>query len=104
MNLVSQLATQQEQFKNLLTGIDRGIQDHLAWNQRLLRCALLRDPPGEDIVHLDAHQHCQTTLDLPPRPAARRWTLLGHGGASGAAMIGWLTTAGTSGHPTRPAQ
>jgi diguanylate cyclase len=59
MDLVNQLATQQDQFKKLLAGIDRGIQDHLAWNQRLLRCALLRDPPGEDILNLDAYQHCQ---------------------------------------------
>lgn len=59
MDVENQRMTQQDQFKNLLAGIDRGIQDHLAWNQRLLRCALLRDTPGEDIVHPDAHQHCQ---------------------------------------------
>ena len=42
----------------LLNGIDRGIESHLAWNQRLLRCALLRESPGEDVMHLRAHTMC----------------------------------------------
>lgn len=45
-------------FENLLTGIDRGLQAHLAWNQQLMRCALLRESPGEDMMSPDAHQHC----------------------------------------------
>jgi diguanylate cyclase (GGDEF)-like protein len=43
----------------LLCGIDQGLQDHMAWNQRLLRCALLRENPGEDVLAADAHQRCR---------------------------------------------
>lgn len=43
----------------LLEGIDHGIEAHLAWNQRLLRCALLRESPGEDVLRPDAHSLCR---------------------------------------------
>lgn len=43
----------------LLSGIDRGIEVHLSWTQRLLRCALLRESPGDDMLGPDAHDHCQ---------------------------------------------
>jgi len=43
----------------LLQGIDSGIQAHLAWNQKLLRCALLRKTPGDDMLRPQAHLHCQ---------------------------------------------
>ena len=43
----------------LLQGIDSGIQAHLAWNQKLLRCALLRKTPGDDMMRPQAHLHCQ---------------------------------------------
>ncbi|MCM2479094.1 diguanylate cyclase [Serpentinimonas maccroryi] len=43
----------------LLRGIDRGIEAHLAWNQRLLRCALLRESPGDDMLRPTAHHLCQ---------------------------------------------
>ncbi len=42
----------------LLDGINRGIESHLAWNQRLFRCALLRESPGDDVMHLRAHTLC----------------------------------------------
>ena len=42
----------------LLDGIDRGIESHLAWNQRLFRCALLHESPGEDVLHPRAHTLC----------------------------------------------
>ncbi len=47
-----------QNFDSLLTGIDRGIQAHLAWNQRLMRCALLHESPGEDMMQPDAHRRC----------------------------------------------
>jgi len=43
----------------LLGGIDRGIEAHLAWNQRLLRCALLRESPGDELTGPDADLRCQ---------------------------------------------
>lgn len=43
----------------LLDGMDRGIEAHLAWNQRLLRCALLRESPGDDVLRPQAHTLCR---------------------------------------------
>ena len=43
----------------LLDGIDRGIEAHLVWNQRLVRCALLRESPGHDMLRPDAHALCR---------------------------------------------
>ncbi len=42
----------------LVQGIDHGIEAHLAWNQHLLRCALLHESPGDDVFRPDAHAHC----------------------------------------------
>lgn len=46
------------QLEGLIAGIDDGIQAHLAWNQRLMRCALLHESPGEDMLLPDAHRRC----------------------------------------------
>lgn len=46
-------------FNKLVTGIDQGIDAHLAWNQRLFRCALLREAPGVDVQLINAHELCQ---------------------------------------------
>lgn len=46
-------------YNELLVGIDEGINAHLAWNQRLLRCALLRESPGHDVMLPNAHELCQ---------------------------------------------
>jgi diguanylate cyclase (GGDEF)-like protein len=43
----------------MLEGIDRGIEAHLAWNQRLLRCALLHESPGDDMLRPQAHTLCR---------------------------------------------
>lgn len=48
----------QPNFQNLLTGIDRGIEAHLAWNQRLMRCVMSHESPGEDMLQPDAHRRC----------------------------------------------
>ena len=46
-------------YNELLIGIDHGIDAHLAWNQRLFRCALLRESPGNDVMLSNAHELCQ---------------------------------------------
>lgn len=43
----------------LVEGIDKGIEAHLAWNQKLMRCALLHESPGEDMMRPQAHQLCR---------------------------------------------
>lgn len=48
----------QHHFDSLIDGIDHGIEAHLAWNQRLMRCALLHESPGEDMMLPDAHRRC----------------------------------------------
>lgn len=45
-------------FESLIAGIDQGIQAHVAWSQRLMRCALLHESPGEDMMQPDAHRRC----------------------------------------------
>lgn len=47
-----------ETLGHLRLGIDAGIQAHLAWNQRLLRCALLLETPGDDMLRPQAHLLC----------------------------------------------
>lgn len=43
----------------LVAGIDLAIEAHLSWTQRLMRCALLRESPGEEMLNSDAHLLCQ---------------------------------------------
>ncbi|MCE9582603.1 MAG: diguanylate cyclase [Planctomycetes bacterium] len=45
--------------EDLLDGIDRGVEAHLAWNQKLLRCALLRQSPGEEMLSANAPELCR---------------------------------------------
>jgi diguanylate cyclase (GGDEF)-like protein len=50
--------------ESLLAGIDQGIQDHLEWNQRLMRCALLRESPGGEVLLPDADRRCRLGMWL----------------------------------------
>lgn len=59
MTHVSRLAVQQNELNGLLQGIDQGIQDHLAWNQKLIRWALMHERPDEDMLRSDSYQSCQ---------------------------------------------
>lgn len=59
MTHVSRLAVQQNELNGLLQGIDRGIQDHLAWNQKLIRWALMHERPEADMLRADSYQSCQ---------------------------------------------
>lgn len=45
--------------EDLLGRIDRGIESHLEWTQRLLRCSVLRESPGDDVLRADAHRLCR---------------------------------------------
>lgn len=42
----------------LMQGLDKGVEAHLGWTQRLLRCALLRESPGAEMVGAAPHLHC----------------------------------------------
>ncbi len=54
----------------LIGGIDAGVQAHLAWNHRLLRCALLRESPGDDMLRPEAHTICRFGVWLARERAA----------------------------------
>lgn len=42
----------------LIQGLDHGIEAHLSWTQRLLRCALLHESPGDEMVGAAPHLSC----------------------------------------------
>jgi len=42
----------------LVVDLDAAVQAHLGWSRRVLRCAVLREPPGDDVLAPDAHQLC----------------------------------------------
>jgi len=44
--------------------LDEAEQYHMAWTRRLLRCAVLRESPGADLLADDAHQRCHFNLWL----------------------------------------
>jgi len=39
--------------------LDAAIEAHLAWTRRVLRCAVLRTSPGDDVLAVDAPCRCQ---------------------------------------------
>lgn len=42
--------------------LDEAAQSHMAWTRRLLRCAVLRSAPDDDLLAADAHLHCPFAL------------------------------------------
>ncbi len=42
--------------------LDQASQSHMAWTRRVLRCALLRTSPGDDVLADDAHDRCDFGL------------------------------------------
>jgi diguanylate cyclase (GGDEF)-like protein len=48
-----------EELSELPLRLDQAMQAHLAWNQRLLRCALLGETPGDDTLQPNAFQLCR---------------------------------------------
>lgn len=49
-------STQLEQF---VRELDAATQAHLGWTHRVLRCAVLQTPPGEDVLDEGAHTQCR---------------------------------------------
>ena len=39
--------------------LDAAIEAHLNWTRRVLRCAVLRTSPGDDVLATDAHGRCR---------------------------------------------
>jgi diguanylate cyclase (GGDEF)-like protein len=39
--------------------LDLATEAHLAWTRRVLRCAVLRTSPGDDVMAADAHERCR---------------------------------------------
>ncbi len=42
----------------LVNELDAAMQSHLAWTRRILRCAVLRISPGDDVMESNAHTLC----------------------------------------------
>ncbi|MFO7541382.1 MAG: hypothetical protein R6W97_01040 [Thiobacillus sp.] len=38
--------------------LDRAVEAHMEWTRRLLRCAMLHTPPGDDVLSPLAHTLC----------------------------------------------
>jgi diguanylate cyclase (GGDEF)-like protein len=51
-------ATEAQTLEALVHGIDHALEAHLAWGQGLLRCALLHESPGDEVLRPDAHSIC----------------------------------------------
>ncbi len=47
-----------QEITDLPMRLDEAMQAHLAWSQRLLRCALLGEAPADDMLQNNAHQLC----------------------------------------------
>ena len=45
--------------RQFVVELDEAAQWHMAWTRRVLRCAVLRTPPGEDVLGSDAHHCCR---------------------------------------------
>lgn len=43
----------------LVDELDAAIAAHLDWTRRVLRCAVLRTSPGDDVLAVDAHCRCR---------------------------------------------
>jgi diguanylate cyclase (GGDEF)-like protein len=44
---------------SLITELDAAVEAHMDWTRRILRCAVLRTPPGEDVIDTRAHTLCR---------------------------------------------
>jgi diguanylate cyclase len=45
--------------ESVVTELDETAQCHMDWTRRLLRCAVLRTAPGNDVLAADAHGRCR---------------------------------------------
>lgn len=47
------------ELEEFVQGIDCGIESHGLWSQMLMRCALLHESPGDEVMQPDAHLRCR---------------------------------------------
>jgi diguanylate cyclase (GGDEF)-like protein len=45
--------------EEFVTELDAAVESHLDWNRHLLRCAVSRTLPGDDVMAIDAHCRCR---------------------------------------------
>ena len=45
--------------RHFVAELDEATQWHIAWTRKLLRCAVLRTHPGDDVLSSDAHHCCR---------------------------------------------
>ncbi len=43
----------------LIAELDAAVEAHMNWTRRIVRCAVLRSTPGEDVLDLQAHTLCR---------------------------------------------
>ena len=48
-----------QQVDTFIQGLDAAMDAHLDWTRRVLRCAVLRTSPGDDVMQPQAHTLCQ---------------------------------------------
>jgi len=46
-------------FESFAAELDAAMQAHLEWSRRVLRCAVMRTPPGNDALAIEAHTLCR---------------------------------------------
>ncbi len=49
----------QPRHRHFVIELDDAAQCHFAWTRRVLRCAVLRTSPDEDVLAEDAHRRCR---------------------------------------------
>lgn len=47
------------EYEQFAAELDAAMQSHLEWSRRILRCAVLRASPGQDVMREDAHTLCR---------------------------------------------
>jgi len=45
--------------QNFTSELDAAVEAHLNWSRRVMRCAVLRTSPGEDVLAIQAHTLCR---------------------------------------------
>lgn len=52
------MSDQAHRAADAIAELDAAMDVHLDWTRRVLRCALTREPPGEQMLSPDAHERC----------------------------------------------
>ena len=47
------------ELENFITELDAAVEAHMSWTRRVMRCAVLHTPPGEDVLSPSAHTLCR---------------------------------------------